>query len=108
MSVAPALAPDAAADVIGALHEPTDGPGLIAIRALGAVDEHERFRRNVIAVSLVCLTTLAAFYTLYAARAAFMPIAMALVLKLLLNPGVRLMAKAGIPPLAPIGHFLGE
>ena len=64
-------------------------------------ERQERFRRNVGTVALVCLLVLGAFYTLYFAREVFMPVAMAMMLKLLLNPGVRALADLRVP--LPVG-----
>jgi predicted PurR-regulated permease PerM len=51
----------------------------------------------IVSVMLIGILTLMVFYTLYFARDVFMPILLAMLLKLLLNPGVRLMAKGHIP-----------
>jgi predicted PurR-regulated permease PerM len=87
---------------------PSDVPltGDVIVQAVPVTREVApmRRRRDVVTISLVCLLTLACFYTLYFARDIFLPMAMACILKLLLNPGVRVMAKARIPPA--LGAFI--
>src|SRR5690606_17399577 len=46
---------------------------------------------------ILALGIMAGFYTLYFARAVFIPIALAVLLNLLLSPPVRRLARAGVP-----------
>ncbi len=57
----------------------------------------EQRRRSVSTIAILCLLVLGAFYTLYFARDVFMPVVMAGILKMLLNPGVRGLSGVGIP-----------
>jgi len=61
----------------------------------------EQRRRSVSTIAILCLLVLGGFYTLYFARDVFMPVVMAGILKLLLNPGVRGLSGIGIP--YPVG-----
>jgi predicted PurR-regulated permease PerM len=85
----PGPAPDASAG------EAVDQPD---IRRLG---EALRDRIEIRSISITGLFVLAAFYTLYFARAFFLPIILAVLLDFLLSPLIRAMKRARIPE--PLG-----
>lgn len=65
----------------------------------GPEDRYRLFRRprDVRSFALTGLFVLAVFYTLYFARAVFIPIALAILLKLVLAPLVRRLDRVGVP-----------
>jgi predicted PurR-regulated permease PerM len=67
-------------------------------RSAGNTEETMPSRNGRTSAPLVGLFLLAIFYTLYAARLLLLPIVLALVLFLLLQPVVRLLRRAWIPP----------
>jgi predicted PurR-regulated permease PerM len=71
---------------------------------LKKLDEVLRDRQEVRSVALTGLFVLAAFYTLYFARAFFFPIVLAVLLDFLLSPLIRALKRARIPE--PLGAGL--
>jgi predicted PurR-regulated permease PerM len=90
-------------DVAGPEAEPGAGEP-VTQPDLKKLDEVLRDRQEVRSVALTGLFVLAAFYTLYFARAFFFPIVLAVLLDFLLSPLIRALKRARIPE--PLGAGL--
>jgi hypothetical protein len=87
-------APAAALDQGGAVDQPD----------IGKLGEALRDRVEVRSIAITGLFVLAVFYTLYFARAFFLPIILAILLDFLLSPIIRALKRARIPE--PLGAAL--
>jgi predicted PurR-regulated permease PerM len=90
-------------DVAGPPPEPGAGEA-VAQPDIKKLDEALRDRQEVRSLALTGLFVLAAFYTLYFARAFFLPIVLAVLLDFLLSPLIRGLKRARIPE--PVGAAL--
>lgn len=87
----PSSAPDAARTADGSIESPS----------FGSIDGAMESQPAVRSLAAILLAVIAVFYTLYFARAFFLPVTFGLLLNLLLSPFVRTLKRARIP--YPVG-----